>query len=62
MAKTPTKKADVKPDPQSGMDPTPAKPSKAKLDAQFAEADAKGDAKAAADLEALQVGLQVRGY
>jgi len=45
--------------PQTGMEPGPdADAAKQATEAQFAEADAKAEP----DIEALQVGLQVRGY
>jgi hypothetical protein len=73
MAKASTKKAAAKPrtakkgmDPQSGMEAGPdPRDARRKADAMFAEADAKGDAKAdpsPEELEALRVQHQVRGF
>lgn len=49
-------------DPQTGMDTVKAeKPTKAAIERQFKEADAKGDPEQAARDEAM-LGLQIRGY
>lgn len=62
MAKTPAKRvAKAKPDPQSGMDPTPANDTKAALDAKFAEADRKGDANEA-DIAEATLSRSIRGW
>lgn len=60
MTKTPTK---TKLDPKSGQE-APAKPvasKKAETQAKFDEADAKADPKAD-ELDAIQMGQQIRGY
>lgn len=55
-------KSEARPDPQSGMDPTPAaEDRKAQTEAKFKEADKKGEP-TQADIDEAMLGRQIRGY
>lgn len=60
MAKKPAKA--VRPDPQSGMDPTPSAKSKKAVEKQFADADDKGAPEISEEAKEAELGRQVRGY
>lgn len=61
MAKKPTTK-DVKPDMQSGMDPTPAAKPKKAVDKQLKDADDAGAPEVSDEAKEAELGRQVRGW